>query len=129
MIEVGQSAARSMMVTEHDVGLFVKLSGDENPIHSDEAYARTTQFGRPIAPGMQVASIFSAILANDLPGPGTIYLGQSLNFLAPVYIGDKVHATVEVVELPRPGRARLETICKNEAGVVVISGSALVKCP
>lgn len=129
MIEIGQSASRSMIITEQSVGLFVELSGDTNPIHTDEVYAQSTRFGHRIAPGMQVAAIFSAILANDLPGPGTIYLEQNLNFLAPVYIGDRVHATVEVIELPRPGRARLDTKCMNDVGVIVISGSALVKCP
>lgn len=129
MLEIGQVAARRMLITEETVSLFVRLSGDANPIHTDEIYARTTQFGRRIAPGMQVASLISAVLANDLPGAGTIYIEQNLRFQAPVFLGDTIEARVLIIDFPRRGQALLETICVNQSGERVIVGTALVKCP
>lgn len=128
-MEIGDRASRTVVVTEDAIALFVNLSGDSNPIHSDEAFAVTTRFGRRIAPGIQIASYISAVIANDLPGPGSIYLEQSLRFEAPVFIGDEITITVSVVEFPRAGRVKLETVCINQVGAKVISGTALVKPP
>lgn len=128
-MDIGDQASRTVLVTEEAIALFVRLSGDSNPIHSDEDFTRTTQFGGRIAPGIQIASYISAVIANDLPGPGSIYLEQSLRFEAPVFIGDEITTTVRVLEFPRPGRARLETTCVNKAGSRVVSGIAMVKLP
>lgn len=124
-----QCATKVVTITELDILRFVELSGDKNPIHSDEKYAQTTMFGRRIAPGIMVASYISAVIANDLPGPGAIYLQQDLRFQAPVFIGDTITVQVRMVDVPRPGRLLLETSCTNQDGVQVISGNALVKTP
>lgn len=128
-MEIGDKASRCVEITEDAIALFVNLSGDSNPVHSDEEFAATTRFGRRIAPGIQIASYISAVIANDLPGPGSIYLEQSLRFEAPVFIGDEITVTVEILEFPRAGRVRLGTVCVNQAGIRVISGTALVKLP
>lgn len=129
MFDIGSSASRVIHISNDSVALFVQLSGDNNPVHSDEEYARTTRFGRRIAPGIQTASYISAVLANDLPGAGTIYLEQTLKFDSPVYIGDDITAEVTVIGFPRKNRAQLETICTNQDGVRVLSGFALVMLP
>jgi 3-hydroxybutyryl-CoA dehydratase len=128
-LQLGQSAFVSKQILLSDLIAFSDLSLDTNPIHIDEEYAKTTQFGRPIAQGLYVASLISAVLANQLPGPGTIYLGQELSFKKPVFVGDTVTATVTVTEILKPGLIRLSTICSNQNGEVVIQGSALVKAP
>lgn len=124
---VAQTRTMSVEITEADINHFVDLSGDRNPIHTDEEYARKSIFKGRIAPGMLVASYISAVIGNELPGPGAIYLEQNLRFDAPVYIGDVITVLVRIVEQPRPDRLRLETVCSNQAGRRVISGSALVK--
>ena len=129
-LEIGDSAERKVRVSEDSVALFLKCSGDNNPIHTDDVYAKTTRFGRRIAPGIQVASYISAVLANDLPGPGTIYLEQMLRFEAPVYLEDEITVTVTVDAFPpRRNSAQLSTVCKNQHGVTVVSGYAVVKLP
>ena len=102
--------------------------GDRNAIHLDAEAAARTPFGRPIVHGVFVASLISAILGEDLPGPGSIYLSQSLRFEAPVYVGDTVTATAEVTAVRAEKRiVTLRTACVNAAGVRVISGEAIVK--
>lgn len=129
-LRVGDTAIRKVLISEDSVSLFVKLSGDNNPIHTDEAYAKSTRFGQRIAPGIQIASYISAVLANELPGPGTIYLEQMLKFEAPVHFGDEITVTVTIEEFPpRRGVVSLSTICVNQHDVTVISGRALVKIP
>ena len=120
-------ASKVIVITADDIERFVELSGDLNPIHSDEEYAQASFFGKRIAPGIMVASYISAVIANDLPGPGAIYLQQDLRFGAPVFIGDTITVRVRLLEVPRPGRLLLETTCTNQDGVQVISGKALVK--
>lgn len=127
-LEPGMTAQRTRTITEREVTLFAEASGDENPLHLDEAYAATTQFGRRIAHGILVAGVVSAVLGNDLPGPGALYASQTLRFPAPVYLGDTVTATVEVVKV-RSRTATLSTICTNQAGVVVLEGEAVVFMP
>lgn len=126
-MKVGESASRKMIITEEAIAMFVTLSGDQNPIHSDEEFARKSIFGGRIAPGLQVASLISAVLANDLPGPGTIYLGQNLQFLQPAFLGDEVEARAEVESIPKDGRAKMTTNCYNQNGELIIKGQALVK--
>jgi 3-hydroxybutyryl-CoA dehydratase len=125
-LQLGMSATFSKTITEADIVLFAGVSGDNNAIHTNEEFARTTQFGGRIAHGFLTASVISAVVANRLPGPGTIYLGQQMRFKAPVKPGDTVHATVTVksIDLVK-ARAELETICRVN-GKVVIDGEALV---
>jgi len=103
------------------------LTGDTNPVHIDDTYAATTRFGRRIAHGMIAAGLVSAALANDLPGPGTVYLSQTLNFKAPVYPSDTITATIEVKSLhvSKP-IATLITTCSNQDGIIVLEGEAVV---
>lgn len=126
-LTVGESASTAKTVSEADVYLFAGLTGDLNPAHVNESYAQTTRFGRRIAHGMLSAGLISAVIGMQLPGPGTIYLGQDLKFLAPVHIGDTVTATVTVKELDTArGRVVLDTVCENQEGTKLISGQALV---
>jgi 3-hydroxybutyryl-CoA dehydratase len=125
-LQLGMSATFAKTITEADILLFSAVSGDVNALHVNEEYAATTPFKGRIAHGMLSASLISAVLANRLPGPGTIYLGQSLQFLAPVRPGDTVHATVTVLEIGDKGRVTLQTTCSVK-GVVVIDGQAQVK--
>lgn len=129
MLTIGDSASLIVRITDESVALFVRLSGDSNAIHVDEKFAQTTRFGRRIAPGIQIASYISAVLANELPGPGTIYLEQTLKFEAPVYLGDDITTKVTVLDFPQEGRTRLETTCTNQTGIRVLSGIATVMLP
>lgn len=129
-LEIGITAQRTQVITDDAIRAFAQASGDTNPVHLDEAYAATTPFGRRIAHGMLSAGIISAVLGNDLPGPGTIYLGQELKFKAPVYIGDTLTATVELVKYREDKRiATFRTTCTNQDGVVVVEGEAVVIAP
>ena len=125
-LEVGQSATLGKKITEADIVLFAGASGDNNAMHINEEFAQTTQFKGRIAHGMLTASVISAAIAGRLPGPGTVYLRQSLRFKAPVHPGETVHATVTVKEIMREkGRVTLTTVC-TVGGHVVIDGDALV---
>jgi 3-hydroxybutyryl-CoA dehydratase len=129
-LTVGQTAEFSKTVTEADVVLFAGVTGDFNPAHLDAVYAGKSRFGGRIAHGMLTASFLSTVLAMRLPGPGTIYLSQSLRFLRPVKLGDTVTARVEVAELfSSRRRVRLLTTCHNQEGEAVIDGEAVVLVP
>ena len=129
-LTVGQSAQFSKTVTEADVVLYAGITGDLNPAHIDRVYADKSRFGGRVAHGMLTAGFISAALAMKLPGPGSIYLSQSLRFLRPVRIGDTVTARVEVLELnAAKRRVRLATICSNQDNDVVVEGEALVLVP
>jgi 3-hydroxybutyryl-CoA dehydratase len=126
-LAVGMLATFAKTITEADIVLFAAVSGDNNAIHTNAEFAATTIFKSRIAHGMLSASVISAAIANKLPGPGSIYLSQSLRFMAPVRAGDTVHATVEVKEITmEKRRVLLRTDC-TVRGVTVISGEALVK--
>lgn len=125
-LSVGQRASLMRTVMDSDLHLFAAVSGDTNPIHISDSFAARSKFGQRIAHGMFTASLVSAILGTKLPGPGAVYLSQTIQFLAPVRIGDVVTANVEVVELvPSRRRARLfcECICDGKA---VLEGEAWV---
>jgi 3-hydroxybutyryl-CoA dehydratase len=125
---IGTRAKRTRTITEDDIVRFAEVSGDHNPLHLDEAYAAQTPFGERVAHGMLTASLISAILGNDLPGPGTIYLGQTLKFLGAVHIGDTLTVSVEVIAVREEKRLlTLRTECINQHGVVVLTGEATVK--
>lgn len=126
---LGARAARSRTITESDIVLYAGISGDLNPIHMDEEYAAHSPFGKRIAHGFLTAGLISAVLGNDLPGTGTIYLSQTLKFLAPVGIGDTVTASVEVIAVREDKRLlTLRTDCTNQEGTLVLTGEATVKC-
>ena len=124
---LGMGATFSKTITEADIVLFAGVSGDNNALHINQEYAETTQFAGRIAHGMLTASVISAAVANKLPGPGAVYMSQSLIFRAPVRPGDTVHATVTVKEIIiARNRVVLQTTC-TVAGLAVIEGEALVR--
>ena len=128
-LQPGMSASIAKTVTEADIILFAGISTDVNPAHIDEEYSKGTMFGGRIAHGMLSAGFISAVLANKLPGPGTIYLSQTLKFKAPVRPGDTVTATVTVREVNvAKNRVTLDTVC-TVAGKVVIEGESLMMPP
>jgi 3-hydroxybutyryl-CoA dehydratase len=128
-IEVGQAAEFTKTVTETDVVLFAGVTGDLNPAHIDDVWAKASRFGGRIAHGMLSASFISTVLAMKLPGPGTIYLSQNLRFTGPVRIGDTVTARVEVAEVMPKRRVRLTTTVRTHDGTQVIEGEAVVLAP
>jgi acyl dehydratase len=125
----GDTASVTKTISETDISLYAAVSLDTNPAHFDEDFAATTPFGKRIAHGMLTSGLISACLGTRLPGPGTIYLSQSLKFRKPVFIGDRVTATVEVLALEDKGRVRLATTCTNQDGDVVVEGEAVVLAP
>ncbi len=129
-IDVGDTASLEKKVSEADIVEFAEITGDKNPVHLDEDYARQTVFGTRIAHGMLSAGYISAVLGMKLPGPGAVYMKQTLTFLAPVKIGDVITTTVEVIEIgPKRKTAKLKTHCTNQDGVVVLEGEATISLP
>jgi 3-hydroxybutyryl-CoA dehydratase len=128
-LSVGMEASYARTVLEGDLQTFSDLSGDDNPIHLNEAYAAATPFKQRIAPGMLSASYISAVIGSKFPGYGTIYISQTLNFRAPVHIGDEVTATVRVTSLiEAKKRAVLSCACTVD-GKVVLEGEAVIMIP
>lgn len=126
-IEVGMSGTVSKRITEEDVDTFAKVTGDYNPMHVDEEFAEKTQFHKRIAHGMLSAGMISACLGNKMPGPGAIYLNQSLRFDKPVYFGDVLVATAKVEKIEHKAHFQivtLSTIVTNQNGDVVTEGQA-----
>ena len=129
-IEVGQSAELVRTLEQKDIELFAVMSGDVNPAHVDQEFARSDLFHKVIAHGMWGGALISALLGTELPGPGTIYLNQSLSFRRPVGLGDKVTVRVTVREKkPEKRRLIMDCECLNQAGEVVITGEAEVIAP
>lgn len=128
-LSLGQSAEVSHVVTDADIRAFAAVSGDNNPVHLDEAYAAATPFKTRIAHGMLSAGYISAVLGTRLPGPGAIYISQTMNFKRPVRIGDEVitRATVSAIDAER-ARVTLATVCEV-AGKAVVEGEAVVMVP
>ena len=117
----------SRTISEADVAIFADVTGDTNPLHVDEDFAKRARFGGRIAHGMLTASLISAVLGTKLPGPGSIYLNQSLKFLKPVRIGDTVRVMVEVISFtPKNGIITLKTRCTNQDGDEVLCGEAVL---
>ncbi len=129
-IAIGQKATYSKTSTAEDIQLFATVSGDVNPVHLDDNYAKTTQFGQRIAHGMYTGALVSAALAIELPGPGTIYLGQEIKFKAPVFIDDTITVELEV-ETIREDKAIVGLLCTctNQHGKKVAIGKATVIAP
>ncbi len=129
-IQLGDSASFTKTVTETDIVLYAGITGDLNPAHINAEAAKASMFGQRIAHGMLSAGFISCVLGMYLPGPGTIYMGQELKFLKPVYIGDTVTATATVIErIEEKNRLKLETVVTNQNGDVVITGVATVMPP
>jgi len=123
----GDTASLSKTIDDDDIRAFASASGDHNPLHLDEEFAKGTRFGKRIAHGMLSASLISAVIAHDLPGQGSIYLGQTLQFVAPVFPGDTVTARVTVTSIREDKPIiKLETVCTNQRDEVVIRGEATV---
>lgn len=128
-LKVGMTAAFSKVISEADLVMFAGVSGDTNPVHFDEAYAQTTMFKGRIAHGMLSASLISTVLGTRLPGPGSIYMNQSLKFLKPVKIGSNVEARVTIEKLdPEKRRITCKTQCKV-GDTVVVDGEAMMWLP
>jgi acyl dehydratase len=126
-LRVGDTASISRKITDQDIRAFAELTGDHNPVHLDETFARETRFGRRIAHGMFGASLISAVLGTELPGEGSIYLSQTLQFLGPVFIDDTVTARVTVMKVKEDKSiVTLETACENQRGETIIRGEAIV---
>ena len=123
----GQKASATRTVTEADVETYARLTGDLNPLHIDPEFAAASRFGERIAHGMLTAGLITAVLGMYLPGPGGIYLSQTLTFLKPVRIGDKITATAEVIAYDAGRRRlRLRTSCVNQRDEVVLDGEAVL---
>ena len=127
-LHVGQEAVRSNLVTEQTIIAFAEVSTDKNPVHLDAAYAAGTMFKERIAHGMLSAAFISAVVGMDLPGPGAIYVSQTLNFKAPVKIGDTVVSMVKILELMPKRRVRFATVCTVN-GKPVVQGEAVMMVP
>jgi 3-hydroxybutyryl-CoA dehydratase len=129
-LTLGDTAEFSKTISEADIYVYAGVTGDLNPAHIDEEYAKNTFFKGRIAHGMLLAGFISAVVGTKLPGPGTIYVKQELDFLAPVRIGDTITARAEVSEIIKEkNRVRMHTVCINQNGDAVLSGKALVSPP
>jgi acyl dehydratase len=122
-LSVGQRARRTKTVTAQDVDLYADITGDRNPLHFDPEFAARTRFGRLVAQGGITAGMLNALVAMDLPGPGTVFMSQSLRYLAPTYLGDTLTAEVEVLALkPDKPVCQIKTTITNQDGTVVLEG-------
>jgi 3-hydroxybutyryl-CoA dehydratase len=127
-LQIGQSAEFEKAISDEDISMFARATGDFNPVHLDEEIAAKSRFKGRIAHGMLSAGVISAAIAGHFPG--SIYMSQSLRFTAPVRIGDKVTARIEIIEVMAPKRrVRLATVCTNQNGEKVVDGEALVLIP
>jgi len=129
-LSIGDKAYFQKTITETDVYLYAGITGDLNPAHINQVEAEKTMFQGRIAHGMLTAGLVSAVIGMQLPGPGSIYLGQELKFMAPVRMGDTIKAEVEIIEkLDEKNRIKLNTICTNQNGVEVLKGIATIMPP
>ncbi|MGE5700370.1 MAG: MaoC family dehydratase [Deltaproteobacteria bacterium] len=129
MFKVGDAAEMTKVITEEDIFLFAGITGDRNPIHISKEFAARSMFGERIAHGILTAGLISAVIGMKLPGPGCLYLSQTLNFLAPVKIGDEITARAEVAEMISEKRMRLRTRCFNQRNETVLDGEAIIVPP
>ena len=123
---VGKKAQLSKTITSNDIEVFAELSMDRNPVHLDDDAAANSVFKKRMSHGMLYGSFISAVIANELPGPGSIYMKQDFSFLKPVYIGDTVTAVVEILDIPKDSVYKLLTQCFNQNNELVIDGTALI---
>ena len=129
-LRIGEAVSSKKTITQKDIEMFGEITGDYNPAHFDEEYAKTTMFKTRISHGMLIGSLFSALLGMQLPGPGSIYLSQSLRFRRPVYFGDTIKAEVTVKEIiTEKNRVLFDCIAYNQNNEIVIIGEALLMPP
>jgi len=128
-LRVGDSGSYTKVFSEKDIFRFADASGDYNPLHIDETYARNTRFGKRVAHGILTAGLISTVLGSDIPGIGTIFLQLEIRFVKPVFINDRVTATAMVEEIIRPDRVRMLVACTNQNGEDVAIGNAIVIPP
>ncbi|MEH7381652.1 MaoC family dehydratase [Bacillus sp. JJ1533] len=127
---VGQTASCSKTITETDINLFAGLSGDFNPIHIEDEYAKKTRYKKRIAHGLLTSSLLSQLLGVHLPGKGSVYMEQTIRFTAPVFIGDTITAMATIQECNREkNRVKLLTECHNQKGELVLTGTAVMMVP
>lgn len=127
LLKAGMTASYEKVITEEDIHAFAEISGDFNPIHIDEEYAKQSVFKRRISHGMILGGFISNVIANKLPGPGSIYLNQTFTFEQPAFIGDTIIAFVEIISIREDkGIYMLSTICKNQNDEVLLTGEAVV---
>jgi len=125
-LKVGQTASLQKTIIEEDVALFIKITGDENPLHVDDEFARQTFFGQRIAHGMLSAALFSTLVGMHLPGVGAIYKSQSLEFLGPVFLGDTLKACFEITAIdPEREEIEINSWIENQAGTTVVRGKTV----
>lgn len=130
MIKVGEQASLTKTFSNEDVRTFAEISGDNNPIHLDDEYAASTRFEKRLVHGILTSGMISAVLGTQLPGPGSVYISQTLKFRAPVFIGDTITATVTVSTIRKDKPiATFETVCTNQDGTTVIKGEAVLLLP
>lgn len=128
-LQVGQTASLKRTITETDLQMFAAVSGDNNPVHLDAEFAAGTRFGERIAHGMLTGALISAAIACNLPGPGSVYLGQQLTFTRPVKLADELEVRLEVMEKLPKNQVRIRTRVVNQQGKMVVDGEALVLAP
>lgn len=127
---IGQVESFTRTITETDLVMYAGLSGDYNPIHVDVEYSKNTRFGERIAHGLLTSSLISRLLGMHLPGPGSVYLDQTLKFLKPVFIGDTIKTTGEIIEIIEDKKIiKLRTICQKQDGSIVLEGIATMLVP
>ena len=127
-LKIGDRASIIKRFVDEDILIFSELSNDKNPIHLDSNFASKTNFGRKIVHGMLIASLFSGLLGEKLPGKGTIYLGQTITFIKPVFINEEVTASVEIQYIRKDKPIyTLKTICETKLNGIVVDGEAIVK--
>lgn len=128
--KVGDKATLSKSFTEDEVRIFAKISSDDNPIHLDSEYAMGTSFGRQIVHGLLVSSVISGLVGSKLPGYGSIYLSQTINFKAPVFLNEEIEASVEIIKIREDKPIiTLKTLCAKRDGTVVLEGEAVLMSP
>ena len=126
-ISLGQTAKIVKVFDKETVQVYAKLTGDFNPVHFDEGYAKNTIFKKPIVPGPLVLTLVTTLFANKLPGPGSVYLSHEVKYLHPVYYDDTITAIVEIIEINSKKHIFLKTTCTNQEGIIILDGVARLK--
>lgn len=126
-LKIGDKAFATKIFVLDDVKAFAQLTGDFNPVHFDEAYAAETIFKKPIVHGPLVITLVTTLFANELPGPGSVYLSHEVKYFSPVYLNDEITATVEIIDINPKGHIFVKTTCVNQKGDVILDGIARLK--
>jgi 3-hydroxybutyryl-CoA dehydratase len=126
---IGDKAQFSKTISESDIYTYAGITGDLNPMHVNEEFAKNTRYGKRIAHGLLTSSFICTVLGMKLPGPGTIHISQELKFLKPVFIGDTITASLQIVEVLEKGYLKIQTTILNQNNVIVVDGYAVVKPP